>query len=118
SARAMGAPKKTIRICEVGTHIDGPAERIDGIGITPLGHSGEAMRKISPGFLGIARDRAIGPFSDFRKGLPPTAGDERFPPKVADKTRPRRYGPRVPGRRGNHSRGARHNGEDYLHRSS
>src|SRR5436190_20228345 len=64
----MGAPKKPMRICEVGTRIDGPAERTDCIGIAPLRQSDEAMRKISPGFLGIARDRASGPFSDFRKG--------------------------------------------------
>jgi hypothetical protein len=63
----MGGPKKAVRIGKVGTRIDRSAERTDCIGITPLRLSDKAMRKISPGFLGIARDRSIGPFSDLRK---------------------------------------------------
>src|SRR3990172_6203047 len=64
----MGSPKKTVRICEVGARIDGSVERTDCLRITPLRHSDEALRKISPGLPGITRDRAIGPFSGFRKG--------------------------------------------------
>src|SRR4029450_11034346 len=64
----MGGPKKPMRIGKVRTGIDGPAEGSDCVGIAHIGHGNEALRKMTPGLLGIARDRAIGPFSDLRKG--------------------------------------------------
>src|SRR4030095_9943148 len=64
----MGGPKKPMRIGKVRTGIDGPAEGSDCVGIAPLGLGNEALRKMTPGLLGIARDRPVGPFSDFRKG--------------------------------------------------
>src|SRR3990172_4697031 len=68
SAEGMGSPKKTVRIGEVGVRIDGSPERPDCLHITPLRDRDEAMRKISPGFPGIRRDCAIGPFPGFCKG--------------------------------------------------
>src|SRR4030095_8957762 len=71
SAQGMLGPKKTVRVGKIGARIDGSGERADCFRVMPLRHGDEAMRNISPGLLGIARDRAIGPFSDFRKGCVP-----------------------------------------------
>src|SRR5262249_46077490 len=67
--RRMGAPKKTMRIGKIRARLDRPAERTDGIGVASLRHPDKAMGKISPRFLGIARDRTISPGFGFREGL-------------------------------------------------
>src|SRR5262245_19134058 len=64
----MGSPKKPMRIGEVRTGTDGPAERVDCVGVAHIGHGNEALRKMTPGLPGIARDRSVGRFGDFCKG--------------------------------------------------